>query len=82
MSIDTTQSPASTVASPLAPPTALQRVVATGLLRCAVPTSCGGNGGSLGSGAVVNQGLLRFNRADDVELLGVVEDEDADPHGP
>ena len=47
MSIDTTQSPASTVASPLAPPTALQRVVATGLLRCAVPTSCGGNGGSL-----------------------------------
>lgn len=32
---------------PQAPPTALQRVVATGLLRCAVPTPLGGNGGSL-----------------------------------
>ena len=59
MPIDTIHGLTNATGSPLASPNALQRVVATGLLRCAVPTSLGGNGGSLDDLAQAAQALKR-----------------------
>lgn len=49
----------SATTGPLAAPSALPRVVATGLLRCAVPASMGGLGGSLDELAQAAQALKR-----------------------
>jgi alkylation response protein AidB-like acyl-CoA dehydrogenase len=59
MPIDTAQCPSTGAVGPQTPRTTLQRVVASGLLRCAVPTAMGGSGGSLDDLAHAAQALKR-----------------------
>ncbi|HEY9095459.1 MAG TPA: acyl-CoA dehydrogenase family protein [Hydrogenophaga sp.] len=62
MPIDTIGEPANATPNALnapTPPSPLERVVATGLLRCAVPPSMGGNGGNLDDLSQAAQALKR-----------------------